>query len=168
MACIPSEDLNQILELDRGGNAYVKCGTTSVSTWLGVNLKKKYSVLRTKSKRARLGWFWHVEWKEEKKKCTRMNVTGVVGRGAPRKTWRGCVERGMRAMGIKEENIMGVRPVLVQMPDIPCVFWGTDVKRIWWWIMMMMNDDDVTLWHFKSIQYLWFLLTSMNDMVSVE
>ena len=31
-------------------------------------------------------------------KCTRMNVTGVVGRGAPRKTWS-CV---MKAMGIEE------------------------------------------------------------------
>ena len=36
------------------------------------------------------------------KKCTRMNVTGVVGRSAPRKTWS-CVEKDMKAMGIKEE-----------------------------------------------------------------
>ena len=31
--------------------------------------------------RARLKWFGHVEWKEENdwvKKCTRMNVTGMV------------------------------------------------------------------------------------------
>ena len=41
MACIPSEDLNQILDLDWGGNAYVKCGTTPVSAELGVNLNKK-------------------------------------------------------------------------------------------------------------------------------
>ena len=67
------------------------------------------------------------------KKCTRMNVIGVVDRGAPRKTWRSCVKRDMKAMGIKEEmaqdrcawrNITGVRPVLAQMPEIPCVFWG--------------------------------------------
>ena len=31
-----------------------------------------------------------------------MNVTGVVGRGAPRKMWKSCVERDMKAMGIKE------------------------------------------------------------------
>ena len=36
------------------------------------------------------------------KKCTRMNVTGVVERGAPRKTWS-CVKKDMEAMGIKEE-----------------------------------------------------------------
>ena len=37
------------------------------------------------------------------KKCTRMNVTGVVGRGDLRKTWT-CVERDIKAMGIKEEK----------------------------------------------------------------
>ena len=49
-------------------------------------------------------WFEHVEQKEENewvKKCTKMNVTGVMGRGAPRKTWS-CVERDMKAMDIKE------------------------------------------------------------------
>ena len=37
----------------------------------------------------RLKWFGHVEWKEENiwvKKCTRMNETGVVGRGDP--SWK--------------------------------------------------------------------------------
>ena len=29
-------------------------------------------------------------------------MTRVVGRGAPRETWRSCVERDMKAMGIKE------------------------------------------------------------------
>ena len=67
------------------------------------------------------------------KKCTRMNVIGVVDRGAPRKTWRSCVKRDMKAMGIKEEMaqdvvlgeiLLGVRPVLARMPEIPCVFWG--------------------------------------------
>ena len=46
-----------------------------------------------------------MEQKEENdwvKNCTRMNVTRVVGKGAPRKTWS-CVERDMMAMGIKEE-----------------------------------------------------------------
>ena len=45
--------------------------------------------VENKIQRARLRWFGHVEWKEENdwvKKFTRMNVTGVVGRGAPRKT----------------------------------------------------------------------------------
>ena len=29
-------------------------------------------------------------------------MTGVVDRGAPRKTWRSCVERDLKAVGIKE------------------------------------------------------------------
>ena len=29
-------------------------------------------------------------------------MTEVVGRGVPRKTWRSCVERDMKAMGIQE------------------------------------------------------------------
>ena len=37
------------------------------------------------------------------KKCTRMNVTRVVDRGAPRKMWRSCVKKDMKDMGIKEE-----------------------------------------------------------------
>ena len=78
------------------------------------------------------------------KKCTRMNVTGVVGRGAPRKTWS-CAERDMKAMGIKEEmaqdrcawrNITGVRPVLARMPDIQCVFVVMDVETH---VMMMLR-----------------------------
>ena len=60
---------------------------------------------------------WAYNWV---KKCTRMNVIGVVDRGAPRKTWRSCVKRDMKAMGIKEEMaqdrcawiLLGVRPVL--------------------------------------------------------
>ena len=32
-----------------------------------------------------------------------MNVTGVVGRGVLRKTWRSCAKRDMKAMDIKEE-----------------------------------------------------------------
>ena len=68
----------------------------------------------------------HVEQKEENdwvKKCTRMNVTGVMGRGAPRKTWS-CVKRDMKTMGIKRGN--GAGPMLLGgillawMPNIPC------------------------------------------------
>ena len=39
------------------------------------------------------------------KKCTRMNVTRVVDRGASRKTWRRSVKKDMEAMGIKEEMV---------------------------------------------------------------
>ena len=92
--------------------------------------------VENKIQRGRLRWFGHVERKEENnwvKKCTRMNVIGVVDRGAPRKTWRSCVKRDMKAMGIKRkwhrtvvlgEILLGVRPVLARMPEIPCVFWG--------------------------------------------
>ena len=57
--------------------------------------------VENKIQRGRLRWFGHVERKEENnwvKKCTRMNVIGVVDRGAPRKTWRSCVKRDMKAM----------------------------------------------------------------------
>ena len=62
--------------------------------------------VEAKIQRAWLRWFGHVERKEENdwvNKCTRMNVTDVVGRGALRKTWRSCVKRDMKAMDIKEE-----------------------------------------------------------------
>ena len=45
-----------------------------------------------------------------------------------------CLKRDMKAMGIKEEMaqdryvlgeiLLGVRPVLARMREIPCVFWG--------------------------------------------
>ena len=50
--------------------------------------------VKNKIQRARLRWFGHVERKDENdrlKKCTRMNVTGVVGRG------EGVVLRDMKA-----------------------------------------------------------------------
>ena len=68
---------------------------------------------RTRSRRARLRWFGHVEWKEENdwvRKCTRMNVIGVVGRGAPRETWRDVL-RDVKAMGIRPKKIICVFPV---------------------------------------------------------
>ena len=61
--------------------------------------------VENKIQRSRLRWFGLVERKEENdwmKKCPKMNVTVVMGRGAPRKTWRSCVKRDMKAMGIKE------------------------------------------------------------------
>ena len=68
-----------------------------------------YIELESKIQRARLRWFGNVERKEENdwvKTCTRMNVTGVVGRGARRKTWS-CVEMDMKAMGIQGGNSAG-------------------------------------------------------------
>ena len=62
--------------------------------------------VENKIQRARLRWSGHVEQKEGNdwvKKCTRMNVTGMVDRGAPRKAWRSCVKKDMEVMGIKEE-----------------------------------------------------------------
>ena len=73
----------------------------------------------------------------------RMNVIGVVDRGAPRKTWRSCVKRDMKAMGIKRkwhrtvvlgEILLGVRPVLARMPEIPCVLGSRTLNEY--------DDDD--------------------------
>ena len=66
-------------------------------------------MLKRKIQRGRLRWFGHVERKNEEdwvKKCTELNVgihivDGMVGRGAPRKMWRKCVDEDMRSMGIK-------------------------------------------------------------------
>ena len=97
---------------------------------------------------------WDANWadverfKKEENNCrwrkgTRMNVTGVVGRGAPRKTWRSCVKRNMKDMGIKKEmaqdrcawrNITGgPTHASADAWHISCVFGVTGVKRIWWW-----------------------------------
>ena len=91
------------------------------------------------------GWnslYWHVEWKKEKgegmhkdecdwsggQKCSEENVElcgeehqgyGYKGGNGPRTVLGGI--------------LLGVRPVLAWMPDIPCVFGVTDVKCIWWW-----------------------------------
>ena len=51
-------------------------------------------------------------------KCTRMNVTGVVGRGASRKTWS-CVQRGTGRLWYKEENGAG----LLCLKEY---YWGSD------------------------------------------
>ena len=62
--------------------------------------------IKAKIQRAWLRWFGHVEQEEENdwvNKCTTMNVNGVVGRGALRKTWKSCVKRDMKAMDMKEE-----------------------------------------------------------------
>ena len=89
--------------------------------------------VENKIQRARLRGFGHVERKEMNdlvKNCTRMNVTGVVGRGAPRKTWKNCVKKDMKTMVMTEkmaldrcaweEYYWGSNPCLVRMPDIPC------------------------------------------------
>ena len=64
--------------------------------------------VENKIQRTMLRWVGHVDSVERKeinlvKNCTRMNVTGAVGRGAPRKTWKNCVKRGMKTMSMKEE-----------------------------------------------------------------
>ena len=73
-----------------------------IYVWVRLGIK----CVENKIQRARSRWFGHFERKEENywvKKCTRMNLTGVVGRGVPRKMWRSCVKRDMKAMGIKKE-----------------------------------------------------------------
>ena len=47
-----------------------------------------------------------------------MNVTDVVGRGAPRKTWRSCVKMDTKVMGIKEE-IAQNRCAWMNIPEGP-------------------------------------------------
>ena len=72
------------------------CGVSLNDRKRGDELLSRLDIecVENKIRRARLRWFGHVERKEEYdwvKKCTRINVTGVVNIGAPRKTWRSCV-----------------------------------------------------------------------------
>ena len=53
------------------------------------------------------------------KKCTRMNVIGVVDRGAPRKPWISCVKTDMKAMSYKGGN--GTGPLCLEK-----YYWGSD------------------------------------------
>ena len=80
------------------------------------------------------------------RKCTRMNATGVVGRGAPRKTWRSCVYEYEGGNGTGplclEKNYWGSDPRGV--PDIPCVFGKTDIKRIMNTITEAWNQPTIT------------------------
>ena len=58
---------------------------------------------RDPESKAEMVWAcWGKEENDWVKKYTRMNVTGVVDRGALRKMWS-CVKRDMEAMGIKEK-----------------------------------------------------------------
>ena len=81
------------------------CGVSSKDRKRSYELLSRLGIacVENKIQREKLRWFGHVERKEENnwvKKCTRMNVTGVVERSAPMKTWRSCVKKDMEAMGM--------------------------------------------------------------------
>ena len=56
------------------------------------------------------------------------NECDWMDRGAPRKTWRSCVKRDMKAMGIKEE--MAQDFIIRGCLKYRVCFGVTDVKRI--------------------------------------
>ena len=78
--------------------------------------------VENKIQRGRLRWFGHVERKEENnwvKKCTRMNVIGVVDRGAPRKNVEKLCQEGHEGYGYKGGN--GTGPLCLEK-----YYWGSD------------------------------------------
>ena len=73
-------------------------------------------------RRGGLRWFGHVGRGGESdwvKKCTRVDVVGVVDGGARRRAWRGCVGRDMRAVGMGGGG--GAGPLCLEK-----YYWGSD------------------------------------------
>ena len=79
-------------------------------------------------RRARLRWFGHVERKEQGdwvSECRNVVVEGNKPRGRGRKTWRECVRKDMRDLGLHKEDaqnrvrwrngIWGKRPTRASM-----------------------------------------------------
>ena len=102
---VKAEDLAKLMRTERmmvrrmcGVSLKDRKRSDELLSHLGIECVEK------KIQRGRLRWFGHVERKNEEdwvKKCTKLNVDGMVGRGAPRKMWRKCVDEDMRSMGIK-------------------------------------------------------------------
>ena len=59
-------------------------------------------------RKRRLRWFGHVERREGEwvKKCMELKVTGKVGRGRPKRTWREVIEKDMSVAGLKRQDAM--------------------------------------------------------------
>jgi hypothetical protein len=69
-----------------------------------LGLEDMQSVLRKR----RLRWLGHVERHEGEwiKKCTELKITGQVGSGRPKKTWKEVVEKDMREVGLRRQDAM--------------------------------------------------------------
>ena len=102
--------------------------------------------VETKIQRGRLRWFGHVERKNEEdwvKKCTKLDVDGMVGRGATRKMWRNLCGSGHEVYPVSQvcvaqdrcawtNAIQGSDPCQRLMPYISrllCDVGATDVAR---------------------------------------
>ena len=59
-------------------------------------------------RKRRLRWFGHVERREGEwvKKCMEIKVTGKVGRGRPKRTWREVIEKDMSVVGLRRQDAM--------------------------------------------------------------
>ncbi len=57
-------------------------------------------------RRHRLRWFGHVQRSDSWiKRCTTLDVEGVVGRGRPKKSWRGTIDTDLRAWQLSEDMV---------------------------------------------------------------
>ena len=67
-----------------------------------LGLEDMHSVLRKRR------WLGHVERHDGVwiKKCTELKVTGKVGYGRPKKTWKEVVEKDMREVGLRRQDAM--------------------------------------------------------------
>ena len=53
-------------------------------------------------------WFGNVERREGEwvKKCMELKVTGKVGRGRPKRTWREVIEKDISVVGLRRQDAM--------------------------------------------------------------
>ena len=93
--------------------------------------------IENKIQRGRLRWFGHVERKEENnwvKKCIKNECDWSGGQRCSEENVEKLCQEGHEGYGYKGGNgtltvvlgeiLLGVRPVLARMPEIPCVSWG--------------------------------------------
>jgi len=58
-------------------------------------------------KKSRLGWFGHVDRKDDNdwvKRCITWDVEGIRQRGRPKKTWWDCVKNDMESLGLSQKD----------------------------------------------------------------
>jgi hypothetical protein len=103
-------------KLERAENMMVRwmCGVTLKDRISTTELRERLGISSIMSfvRRGRLGWFGHVERKDDDdwvKSCRNLKVSGERGPGRGRKTWDQCVKEDMKELGLKREEALDKR-----------------------------------------------------------
>ena len=98
------EDLNR---LERAEHTMMRrtCGVTLRERVSSKGLYNRLGIdsISSTVTRSRLRWYGHVQRKDDMdwvKRCTEYEVTGNVGRGRSRKTWKECVENDLKRLNL--------------------------------------------------------------------